>query len=90
MIVINGVKIEGDCISISNGEIKISTGNNIKIDTFKEKEIHIHGDVSGNVDGTYINVEGDVKGDVDGTSISVQGSVEGNIDGTSVRVNRRK
>ena len=89
MITINGIKIEGDCISISDGEIKISTGNNIKISTFKEKEIHIHGDVGGNVDGTYINVEGDVKGDVDGTMITINGSANGNIDGTNIRVNHR-
>jgi len=89
MITINGMKIEGDCISICNGVIKMSSGKNIEISSFKEKEIHIHGDVNGDVDGTNINIGGNVKGDVDGTNITIKGSVDGNIDGTNIRINRR-
>ena len=89
MLKINGIEVDGNCISINNGEIRISTGKNIKISSFEEKEIHIHGDVGGSVDGTNIVVEGDVKGDVDGTNITIKGSADGNIDGTNIRVNRR-
>lgn len=89
MIKINGMTFEGNCVSISNDTIKISGGKNIEISSFDEKEIHIHGDVGGNVNGTNITVEGDVKGDVDGTNITIKGSADGNIDGTNIRVNRR-
>ena len=88
MIIINGRKIEGSCVSILNGIIKISNGVNIEISSFKEKEIHIHGDVGGDVDGTNINIDGDVKGDVDGTNISIKGSADGNIDGINIRISR--
>jgi len=88
MITINGMKIEGNCISIKNGNIEISNGDNIKISSFKEKEIHIHGDVGGDVDGTNIVIDGNVKGDVDGTNITIKGSADGNIDGTNIRINR--
>ena len=89
MIKINGVEIEGNCVSINNGNIIISNGESIKISSFKEKEIHIHGDVHGDVDCTNLTVGGDVKGDVDGTNINIKGSVEGSIDGTNIRIGKR-
>jgi len=88
MIKINGIEIEGNCISINNGEIKISTGETIKISSFKEKEIHIHGDVKGDVDGTNINVYGKVEGDIDGTNVTVKDKCLGNIDGVNVIVRK--
>lgn len=89
MIIINGRKIKGTCVSILNGMITISGGDDIKISSFKEKEIHIHGNVDGDVDGTNIVIDGDVKGDVDGTNITIKGSANGDIDGTNIRINRR-
>ena len=86
MITINGKKFSGSCISINGTTIEISGGNSIRIDSFKEKEIHIHGNVEGNVDGTNITVHGDVKGDLDGVNVTVNGSSGGSIDGVNVNV----
>lgn len=53
------------------GSVNI-TGSNV--------EIHIHGDVGGNVNGAAaVTVRGDVDGNVQGEAVNVGGDVDGNV-----------
>lgn len=101
-IKINGMKVEGNCVVIRNGQMTVD--GKVVNRSFEAAEITIEGNVNsiecygnvtvhgnvGEIDcGGSVKVSGDVKGDIDCGGSCTCGNVSGDIDaGGSVRCTR--